>query len=252
GSSLAAFKPLGQADWKAQNGEIVGTPRDSSGGWLLVDGKAFQEVQIYSRVKCVSGCKSGILMRAEKTIDGGMKGILMSLTEGDLSSFSVTLDARGRELDREELPAGGRGGAGGTGGRAGAGLGAGRGAPGGGRQAGATGPGPAPAMPPEIAAQLPANLVNRPTGAYAPGGYNEIEILLTENSVRPKFNGGSLGGGGAQRNIPEAAADGYGQIALYVGGTGEVRFKDFMYKDILNHTWGPEEVGKNFRAVRVD
>ena len=107
-------------------------------------------------------------------------------------------------------------------------------------------------MPPEIAAQLPANLVNRPTGVYAPGGYNEIEILLTENSVRPKFNGGSLGGGGAQRNIPEAAADGYGQIALYVGGTGEVRFKDFMYRDILNHTWGPEEVGKNFRAVRVD
>ena len=101
GSSLAAFKPLGQADWKIQNGEIVGTPRDPSGGWLLVDGKAFQDVQIYSSVKCVSGCKSGILMRAEKTADGGMKGILMSLTEGDLSSYSVTLDARGRELSRE-------------------------------------------------------------------------------------------------------------------------------------------------------
>src|SRR5947207_8813505 len=73
GSSLTAFKPLGQADWKVQNGEIVGTPKDPGGGWLLVDGKAFQDTQIYASVKCVAGCKAGFLMRAEKTPEGGMK-----------------------------------------------------------------------------------------------------------------------------------------------------------------------------------
>ena len=77
-------------------------------------------------------------------------------------------------------------------------------------------------------------------------------MLLTENSVQPKFNGGSLGGGGGAPPIPDAEKDGYGQIGFYVGGTGEARFKDFMYKDILNHTWAPMKVGKNFQEIRVD
>src|SRR4051794_14518634 len=76
GSALTGFKPLGQADWKVLNGEIVGTPKDASGGWLLVDGKEFQDLQIYASVKCAAGCKAGYLMRAEKTPDGGMKGVL--------------------------------------------------------------------------------------------------------------------------------------------------------------------------------
>src|SRR5215471_1694191 len=67
GTSLTAFKPIGQADWKVVNGEIVGTPKDPSGGWLLVDGKGLQDLQMYASVKCVSGCKAGFLMRAEKT-----------------------------------------------------------------------------------------------------------------------------------------------------------------------------------------
>jgi 3-keto-disaccharide hydrolase/FG-GAP-like repeat len=260
GTNLTAFKSLGQAEWKVQNGEIVGTPKDSNGGWLLLDGKAFQDVGLYASVKCTAGCKGGILMRVAKTPDGGMKGVLMSLTEGDLASYDVTLDAQGKETKREPLAAatgGGGGGAGAGRGAAGAVPAAGRGAgaPGGvPLQPGATrGGGPAPAIPPEIAAQLPKNLAERPTGAFVPGGYNEVEILLTENSVRPKFNGGSLGRGGpAQGGIPESDADGYGQIGLYVGGTGELRVKDLMCKDLLARTWGPVETGKNFKAIAVD
>ena len=75
--------------------------------------------------------------------------------------------------------------------------------------------------------------------------------MLSENSVQPKFNGGSLGGGNG-RPIPDADKDGYGQIGFYVAGTGEVRIKDFMYKDILNHVWAPDDTGKNFKEVRVD
>ena len=93
GTSLTGFKPLGQADWKVQNGEIVGTPRTPAGGWLFVDGKEFQDLQVFAGVTCAAGCTSGILMRAEKTADGGMKGILMSLNDGDLVPYMVKLDA---------------------------------------------------------------------------------------------------------------------------------------------------------------
>src|SRR5262245_54122973 len=143
GTALTAFKPLGQADWKVQNGEIVGTPKDANGGWLLLDGKGFQDTQMYASVKCTAGCKAGFLMRAEKTPDGGMKGVLMSVTENDLVPYMVKIDAQGKEVSREALQAG-AGRAGGGGGRgAGGAAGAGAGAPGAG--AGAAGAAAAPA-----------------------------------------------------------------------------------------------------------
>jgi hypothetical protein len=271
GSSLSAFKPFGQADWKVENGEIVGTPKDAAGGWLLVDARSFQDTQVYASVKCAAPCKAGFLMRAEKTADGGMKGVLMSVTEGDLNAYAVKLDAQGKEISRETLqPGAGRGGGGGGGGGTGQGRAGGGGAPGAPPGAGAA-PGVAgapaagqapggrgggrggPPLPPEIAGQLPKTLAERPTGAYVSGGYNTVEVLVSENSVSPKFNGGSLGGGGgANRAIPEAERNGFGQIGLYVGGTGEARFKDFMYKDALVRAWGPDESGKNWKTVRLD
>ncbi len=259
GSSLSAFKPIGQATWKAQNGEIIGTPTAPGGGWLLLDGQAFQDAQIYADVKCTDGCKAGVLMRAEKTSDGGMKGVLMSVTEGDQTAYMVRVDAQGREVGREELAApAGR--AGGGGGRAGGGAGAARGGGAAGARAGAGGQGrggraPAPPMPPDIASRYPpeTRLAERPTGVFKPGDYNAVEVLMTENTVSTKFNGGSLGaGGGASHAVPEADQNGYGQIGLYVGGTGEAHFKDFMYKDALVRHWGPDETGKNWKAVRLD
>jgi hypothetical protein len=282
GSSLTAFKPVGQADWKVVNDEIVGTPKDANGGWLLLDGKGFQDTQMYASVKCTAGCKAGFLMRAEKTPDGGMKGVLMSVAESDLVPYMVKIDAQGKEISREALPAGagraggGGGGGGAAGGRAGGGAaGGGAAAGGGGRAGGGAGgaagaaganaqagggfraaapPPPAP-MSPELAAQYPkeSHLADRPAGAFVNGDYNTVEVLLSENAVTPKFNGGSLGGGGgAGRAIPDADKDGYGQIGLYVGGTGEAHFKDFMYKDALLRHWGPEKSGSNWKAIELD
>src|SRR5262245_43146793 len=139
GTALTGLRPIGGADWKVQNGEIVGTPKDATGGWLLVDGKALQDLQVYSEVKCTAGCKAGFLMRAERTADGGMKGVLMSVTENDLVPYLVKIDAQGKEVSREALQAGagragGGGGAAAAGGRAGAGGGG--GAAGGGRAGG--------------------------------------------------------------------------------------------------------------------
>ena len=92
GSALAGWTRLGDADWKAENGEIIGTPKQPAGGWLVLD-KSFQDVAVFSNVTCNGGCKAGLLLRAEKTADG-MKGVYVSLTPGDLLSYVVTLDAQ--------------------------------------------------------------------------------------------------------------------------------------------------------------
>ena len=247
GTTLSGFTPLGPADWKVQNGEIVGTPKDPNGGWLLLSGRSLQDLQVYANAKCAAGCKAGVLMRAERMADGGLKGVLLSITEGDLGVYLVRIDAQGREVSREAIPAplpaaraGGAGAPGAAAGRAGGG-GAGR------------GPGPAPAIPPDIAAQLPANLAQRPTGAFAAGAYNDVEVLINENTVSPRFNGGALGGGGgANRALPETAQNGFGLIGLCVGGTGEARFKDFMYQGCSRAPMGPRTIGTNWRTVRLD
>ena len=47
GSALAGWHVVGDADWTAQNGELVGTAKPgTNGGWLVMD-KSFQDVQLY-------------------------------------------------------------------------------------------------------------------------------------------------------------------------------------------------------------
>ena len=82
GTTLTGFKSLGQADWKVENAEIVGRPSAATGGWLLVDGKDFQNLQLYASVKCVGGCKAGFLLRAEQQPDGGLLQRLRTPLQG--------------------------------------------------------------------------------------------------------------------------------------------------------------------------
>ena len=102
GSSLTGWHVLGQAGWSARNGELIGTVKQGdAGGWLVLD-HSYQDVGFHVSFRCTGGCKTGILMRVEKTADG-MKGVYVSLTEGDVALYRVTLDAMGRELQRERL-----------------------------------------------------------------------------------------------------------------------------------------------------
>src|SRR6185436_1357855 len=87
GSSLAGWHPLGSAEWRAENGEIIGTPKDENGGWLLLD-KGYQDIAFYSGFRCSGACKAGVLLRAEKTTDG-IKGVFVSLGDGDVGSYEV-------------------------------------------------------------------------------------------------------------------------------------------------------------------
>src|SRR5438874_3442660 len=106
GSALTGWHTLGQAQWTAVNGELVGKPSAPEGGWLVLD-KSFQDVEFGADFKCAEGCKTGVLLRAEKTATGGMKGLFVSLDGTAPASFAVTLDANGKELTREPLSGGG-------------------------------------------------------------------------------------------------------------------------------------------------
>ena len=105
GSTLTGWKPLGSAAWRAQNGEIIATP--NGGGWLIAE-PAYQDVAFSASFRCADGCSAGVLLRAERTPDGGLKGIYASLVADDLVSYRVTIDSTGKETSRDRLrPAGG-------------------------------------------------------------------------------------------------------------------------------------------------
>ena len=57
GSTLAGWHVLGSADWKAVDGELIGTPKSPEGGWLVLD-KSFQDVEFGADFKCVGGCQT--------------------------------------------------------------------------------------------------------------------------------------------------------------------------------------------------
>lgn len=237
GSTLTGWQPLGTATWRAENGEIVATPK--GGGWLFLD-RSYQDVAIATSFRCGGGCRAGILLRAEKTPDGALKGIYTSLVDGDLASYRVTLDMQGNETSRERLrPAGG--------GQvrvapppppATAAPGGGRGAPGG------RGGGPQPL-------QIPGGIeppIARPLNGLKANDWNEVEIVLDANILRAFLNdAGGISGGVADEDFGR-----FGPIALYAGGDSEVRFKDVSVKDLQPRVAQPEEVSRRFRMQALN
>ena len=234
GSTLAGWHTLGAATWTARDGEIAGVAKPGGGGgWLVLD-RSYQDVGVHAGFRCTGGCKTGILLRAEKTASG-MKGVFVSLVEGDVAPYRVTLDADGQELQRERLryaggmvrvapPAdpnaaarGGRGGGGG--GRGGAGRGG-------------------------SSITLP---ISRPAAGIHPDEWNTFEVLIDLNIVRAYTNESGETGGAADED-----AGRFGPVALYIGGTGEVRFKDIAWKDLAVKVIPEEKVSPNFRVQRIN
>src|SRR4051812_28115346 len=89
-ASLAGWHVLGDATWRVENGEYVGTPKSPKGGWLVLD-KSLQDVGVFARFRCTGGCKTGALLRASKTADG-MKGVYVALAGEEPGSFAMKLD----------------------------------------------------------------------------------------------------------------------------------------------------------------
>jgi 3-keto-disaccharide hydrolase/FG-GAP-like repeat len=242
GSTLTGWHVVGAADWKAADGELVGTPKSADGGWLVLD-KSFQDVEFGADYKCVGECRTGVLLRAEKT-PTGMKGVFLSLDSGEVGGYAVTLDAHGKILTRERLRPGGglmriapsaaeqaaaaaaRG--------AGAGRGAGRG--------GNAGLNQDRRMLPS-GATLPD--VVEPS-ALKPNDWNDVDVVIDANIFRPWVNTSGSGGGAADDDLGA-----FGPIAIYVGGSGEVHFRDVSYRDLSLKRIVPEQLSTSFRILRL-
>lgn len=238
GSSLTGWRPLGEADWQAQDGEIVGRPRTNArGGWLVLD-KSYQDVNFFTRFRCAGSCDAGILFRMQKT-DAGMTGVYVSFKENDLKTYRVRLDAEGRETMRTELrpvgpfvraapPPPDPNAAAGRGAAPFSMVGAGRGG-----------------GPVTLPTPLP-DLMPPPSGVRQ-NDWNLLSITMDGDIIRPILNQ-------SYDFIPGATEDRneYGPIALYVGGSGEVRFKDVSFKELHLRQIAPEQTSTRFRMQRLD
>ena len=96
GSSLAGWHPLGHAKWRAENGEITATPEAQEGGWLVLN-QSYQDLEFYTEFRCAEKCDVGVLLRTEKTPDGGWKGVYVQ-PSGEAGAYDVTLNADGKEV----------------------------------------------------------------------------------------------------------------------------------------------------------
>ncbi|HXJ44153.1 MAG TPA: FG-GAP-like repeat-containing protein [Bryobacteraceae bacterium] len=228
-TSLDGWHTLGDATWRAEKGEYIGTPKSSTGGWLVLD-KSYQDVGVFGSFRCTGGCKTGVLLRAEKTSDGGMKGLYVALTGEDVASYAVKLDASGKETSREKLRA--------AGGQIRfappapppSAAAAGRGGRGGGRA------GVPPGLP-----------IVAPTPGLRADDWNHLEVILDATIVRPFLNDSPIAGAAAEDSTGK-----YGPVALYIGGAGEVRFKDVAYSDLSVKTLPAEKTSPNFRMQRLN
>jgi hypothetical protein len=168
-----------------------------------------------------------------------MKGIFLSLDEGEVGGYAVTLDASGKILTKERL-------------RPGGGLmriapsaaeqaaAAARGA-GPGRGAGPQAPGARGVLP--SGATLPD--LSQPT-ALKRNDWNDLDVVIDANIFRPWVNTSGSGGGAADEDLGR-----FGPIAIHVGGTGAAHFRDVSYRDLSLKRFVKEEVSPNYRMLRL-
>lgn len=236
GSSLSGWRTIGEAAWRADNGEIVATPK--SGGWLMLD-RAYEDVAVVASFRCADICRTGVLLRAEQTADGGSKGIFVSLSGQDLASYRITLDSRGNETSRERLrsPGGGQLRVAPPVPEGAPAAASGRGGSSGGR----------PVAPPPMPGGVPSP-IPPPDTTLRPGDWNTIEVVLDANIVRAFLNDTAA----IRDGVADAAYGAFGPFALYAGGSGEVRFRNVAFKDLHPRVAPPEKVSDRFRMQRLN
>ena len=233
GSSLAGWRPVGGATWRAENGEIIATT-GATGGWLIGD-TPYEDVSMVASFRCTGACQTGLLVRAEKTADGGTKGIFVSVTGEERASYRVTLDAQGRETSRERLraPAPGQ-------------LRVAPPAPANPPAPGAGGGGGGPRGPLPMPGGM-ASPIARPEGTVKAGEWNTIEVALDANIVRAFLNDA----GGIRDGVADAEFGEFGSIGLYAGGAGEVRFRKIAYKNLHSRVVPTEQLSNKFRLQNL-
>ncbi|QNI36461.1 FG-GAP-like repeat-containing protein [Edaphobacter albus] len=222
GSSIKGWHTLGESKWSADTGTITGRPVDDMGGWLVL-GNSYQDISFYTEFRCEEGCETGVLLRAEKTPDGGMKGVYVSLDDSVLNTYAVKIDSSGRIVKKDKLPRGGL-------------------------LARVTPP-PSPSQsqagnrprPQRPSIDLPVKPADT---SLRPHEWNSVEIFFDTNTVRSFLNDGHQQGAIAEDG-------GYGPVALHVGGKGAVHFRGLAYMDMSLKVRDEEKVGPHFRKQRL-
>lgn len=215
GSNLAGWHSMGEADWRLEHGELVGKPRSASGGWLVMD-RAYQDVGLFVDYKCMGACVTGVLFRAQKTASG-MDGTYVELSDPAVPTETVTVAADGRISSREKTQAGG---------------GLMRFTP----PVDPNRPSRPPFQPPTPPADLPLTL---PDASVKLSEWNTAEMFMDANVLRTVVNDGREHGAVSKGN--------YGSVAFFVGGTGEVHFRNVGYRDLSAKVHQAEETSPNFR-----
>jgi hypothetical protein len=246
GSSLNGWHTLGDAQWKAAEGEITASPNGTRRGWLVLD-KSYQDLEFYADFRCTGSCEAGVLLRSEKTADGGLKGVYVSLNSGDVDSWDVTVSPEGKILSRTRLE------------RSNvqfARIGTGAWTNGQAHVAGFS-----KLAPTKEEQKTEAAAANAAPGRGASGGrgafprpeiqagqWNSVQVIVDADMVWITLN--------ERRSFPTGVTTdrmmGYGPIALYAGGSGEVRFKDVSLKDLSRNVEPAEKVSSHFRMQRLD
>ena len=80
-----------------------------------------------------------------------------------------------------------------------------------------------------------------------PDGWDQFQVIYDSNIVRPYLNN--------TNQMPPSITDdsaGYGPIALYVGGTAPVHFRDVSFKDLAVRRIPPERMASRFRIQQLE
>lgn len=234
-SDLPASKSFGTARWTADGGEITGRPMGGSLGWLVMPVE-LANLAGYAEFRCDGDCRAGFLFRAEPTAKRGLRGILLSSAPLGGGVFAVEIDSDGLEISRVPLQNGQSDG--GLANSIGNISDEGRASFGSLRSV----PMPAGVVVPGIASAQ---------GDYKPDDWNSVNFIAYNEMLRPSLNG-APGSQYLPNSLAPASDGAIGAVALYVGGSGTVRFRNVRVKD-LNRRFIPAEVqSPNFKKQQLD
>jgi hypothetical protein len=93
------------------------------------------------------------------------------------------------------------------------------------------------------------NPYTTPTFDFKRTDWNTLEVEVDANILRGWLNGGPEPG--AANGAADEENGRYGPVVLYVGGVGEVRFKDIGIKDLGRRVMPTETVSPRFKMLRL-
>jgi hypothetical protein len=222
---LEGWQMVGPGQWRVQNGEYVGQATGGRTSWLML-GESHQNFELSTSFQCPAGCKTGVLVRAEKKGDT-VEGILLSIADGEFGAFRVTLDATGQETSRQPYTA---------------------------PPTAPSGRAVQPKAPGEVNYSSVALGAPRMPLAIRRDGWNYLEVHVNGLTVRGTLNGHAFGIS-STTNTPEGVFTGlgYGPLALRVSGDAEVRFRDVGITDLaIKSAEGTEHTSPGFRKQQLE